>query len=54
MLLHFIDEGVLKFKPRQLVYMINTNDLGKTVMQSPKDITINVKELVETVHYNLP
>ena len=54
MLLHFIDEGVLKFKPRQLVYMIGTNDLGKTVMQSPKDIAINVKELVETVHYNLP
>lgn len=23
-------------------------------MQSPKDIAINVKELVETVHYNLP
>ena len=54
MLLHFIDEGVLKFKPKQLVYMIGTNDLGKTVMQSPKDIAINVKELVETVHYNLP
>ena len=31
MLLHFIDEGVLKFKPKQLVYMIGTNDLGKTV-----------------------
>ena len=41
-------------KPKQLVYMIGTNDLGKTVMQSPKDIAINVKELVETVHYNLP
>ena len=54
MLLYFIDEGVLKFKPKQLVYMIGTNDLGKTVMQSPKDIAINVKELVETVHYNLP
>lgn len=54
MMLYFIDEGVLKFKPKQLVYMIGTNDLGKTVMQSPKDIAINVKELVETVHYNLP
>ena len=43
MLLHFIDEGVLKFKPKQLVYMIGTNDLGKTVMQSPKDITIMLK-----------
>ena len=54
MLLNFIDEGVLKYKPKQLIYMIGTNDLGKTVMQSPKDIAINVKELVETVHYNLP
>lgn len=54
MLLNFIDEGVLKFRPSRLIYMIGTNDLGKTVMQSPKDIAINVKELVETVHYNLP
>lgn len=54
MLLNFIDEAVLKYRPKQLVYMIGTNDLGKTVMQSPKDIAINVKELVETVHYNLP
>lgn len=54
MLLSFIDEGVIKFQPQQLVYMIGTNDLGKTVMRSPRDIAINVKELVETVHYNLP
>lgn len=54
MLLNFIDEGVLKYQPSRLIYMIGTNDLGKTVMQSPKDIAINVKELVETVHYNLP
>lgn len=54
LLLNFIDEGVLKFRPSRLVYMIGTNDLGKTVMQSPKDIAINVKELVEIVHYNLP
>lgn len=54
LLLNFIDEGVLKFRPSQLIYMIGTNDLGKTVMQSPKDIAINVKEMVETVHYNLP
>lgn len=54
LLLNFIDEGVLKFKPRQLVYMIGTNDLGHTVMQSPRDIAMNIKELVEIVHYNLP
>lgn len=54
LLLNFIDEGVLKFRPKRLIYMIGTNDLGKTEMSSPRDIAINVKELVETVHYNLP
>ena len=54
LLLNFIDEGVLKYNPNKLVYMIGTNDLGRTVMLSPRDIAINVKELVETVHYNLP
>ena len=54
MLLYFIDESVIKFQPKQLVYMIGTNDLGKTVMLSPRDIAVNIKELVETVHYNLP
>lgn len=54
MLLYFIDEAVIKFQPKQLVYMIGTNDLGQTVMQSPRDIAIHIKELVETVHYNLP
>ena len=43
MLLYFIDESVIKFQPKQLVYMIGTNDLGKTVMLSPRDIAVNIK-----------
>lgn len=54
MLLHFIDEGVLKYRPRQVVIMIGTNDLGDTIGASPRDIALNVKEMVEIIHYNLP
>lgn len=54
MLLHFIDEGVLKYAPRQVFIMIGTNDLGNTVMASPRDIALNVKEMAEIIHYNLP
>lgn len=53
-LLHFIDEGVLKYEPSQVFLMIGTNDLGNTVMASPRDIALNVKEMVEIIHYNLP
>ena len=54
MLLHFIDEGVIKYQPSQVFLMIGTNDLGNTVMSSPRDIALNVKEMVEIIHYNLP
>lgn len=53
MLLNFIDEGVNKFNPDKVVIMIGTNDLGKTVMRSPRDIAIDVKEMIEIIHYNL-
>ena len=52
MLLNFIDEGVVKYQPKQVVIMIGTNDLGDTVMESPRDIALNVKEMVEIIHYN--
>lgn len=52
MLLNFIDEGVIKYQPKQVVIMIGTNDLGDTVMESPRDIALNVKEMVEIIHYN--
>ena len=54
MLLHFVDEGVIKYRPREVFILIGTNDLGNTIMASPRDIALNVKEMVEIIHYNLP
>lgn len=52
MLLNFVDEGVIKYQPSKVVIMIGTNDLGNTVMESPRDIALNVKEMIEIIHYN--
>lgn len=54
MLLHLVDEGVIKYAPKTVFLMVGTNDLGNTVMASPRDIALNVKEIVEIIHYNLP
>lgn len=54
MLLHFIDEGVIKYQPSQVVIMVGTNDLGDTEMKSPRDIALTIKEMAEIVHYNCP
>ena len=54
MLLHFIDEGVIRYHPSQVVILIGTNDLGNTEMHSPRVIAKNVKEMVEIIHGNLP
>ncbi|WP_027090420.1 GDSL-type esterase/lipase family protein [Thomasclavelia saccharogumia] len=51
-LLNFIDESVIKYRPSKVVIMIGTNDLGNTVMESPRDIALNVKEMIEIIHYN--
>lgn len=54
MLLHFLDEGVIKYQPNQVVIMVGTNDLGNTVMASPRSIALNVKEMIEIISENLP
>lgn len=54
MLLHFVDEAVIKYQPKQVFLMIGTNDLGDTVMASPRQIALQVKELVEIIQNNLP
>lgn len=54
MLLHFIDEGVLKYRPSTVFLMVGTNDLGNTTMTSPRQIALNVKEIIEIIHNNLP
>lgn len=54
MLLHFVDEAVIKYQPRQVFLMIGTNDLGDTIMASPRQIALQVKELIEIILGNLP
>lgn len=54
MLIHFVDEGVIKYEPQEIFLMIGTNDLGNTTMTSPRNIALNVKEIVEIIHENLP
>lgn len=54
MLLHFIDEGVIKQNPKKVVIMVGTNDLGDTVMHSPREIALNIKDMVDIIHNNLP
>lgn len=44
MLLHFVDEGVIKYQPKNVFIMIGTNDLGNTTMTSPREIALNVKK----------
>ena len=54
LLLYFIDEGLIKYHPKQVVIMIGTNDLGNTVMASPRQIALNVQEMIDIIHQNLP
>ncbi|MGL5479826.1 MAG: SGNH/GDSL hydrolase family protein [Clostridium sp.] len=53
-LLLILDEAVIKFKPSHLVLMIGTNDLGETVMSSPREIALRIKDIVEITTNNLP
>jgi lysophospholipase L1-like esterase len=53
-LLNFIDEGVIKYKPSKVVIMVGVNDLGNTLMSSPRQIALNIKEMCEIIHNNLP
>lgn len=53
-LLWTADEAVIKRRPRLVVLMVGTNDLGNTVMASPRDVACNVRDLVDLVLGNLP
>lgn len=53
-LLWIVDEAVIKYRPRVVVLMVGTNDLGKTAMNSPKAIATNVKALIDLICGNLP
>lgn len=52
-LLYFVDEAVLKYKPKVVVLTVGTNDLGETVMRSPREIAMNVYSLVDIISRNI-
>ena len=53
-LLWIVDEAVIKYNPRVVVLMIGINDLGNTVMLSPKQIAVNVKNIIDLIRGNCP
>lgn len=53
-LLWMVDEAVIKYHPKVVVMMIGINDLGNTVMLSPKDIAVNVKNIIDLIRGNCP
>lgn len=53
-LLWIVDEAVIKYQPSLVVMMIGINDLGHTVMLSPKDIANYVKSIIDLIRGNLP
>ena len=53
-LLWLADEAVIKRRPRLVVLMVGTNDLGNTVMASPREIALHVKEIVDLILGNCP
>ncbi len=52
-LLWFIDEGVLKYEPREVIIHVGTNDLGNTVMHSPREIVANIEVMCNIIRRNL-
>lgn len=53
-LLWFIDEAVIKYQPKIVVLMIGINDLGYTTMISPRQIAVNIKEIIDVIRGNCP
>lgn len=53
-LMWICDEAVIKYKPSLMVLLVGTNDLGNTNMRSPRDIALNVRNILDLVNGNLP
>lgn len=49
-----LDELVIKFNPRAVYLHVGTNDLGNTVMASPRDIALNIQRIMLIIQRNLP
>lgn len=52
-LMWICDEAVIKYKPKVMVFLVGTNDLGNTNMRSPREIAMNVRNLFELITRNL-
>ncbi|MHC1684435.1 MAG: GDSL-type esterase/lipase family protein [Clostridiaceae bacterium] len=52
-LLWICDEAVIKLKPKLLVLMVGTNDLGNTNMRSPREIANNIYRIVDLISRNI-
>lgn len=52
MLCNLMNEVVNKFKPKRVILHIGTNDLCDVVMESPRDIMLNVRDIVDMILAN--
>ena len=52
-LMWICDEAVIKYKPKVMVFLVGTNDLGNTNMRSPREIAMNVKNIFDLITGNL-
>jgi lysophospholipase L1-like esterase len=52
-LMWICDEAVIKYKPKIMVFLVGTNDLGNTNMRSPREIAMNVKNIFDLVSGNI-
>lgn len=53
-LMWICDEAVIKYKPNIMVLLVGTNDLGNTNMRSPRDISLNVRDIIDLLKGNIP
>lgn len=53
-LMCIVDEAVIKYQPKKVFIHVGTNDLGNTVMHSPRKIAENIALIVQTIKGNLP
>lgn len=54
LLLNMLDEGVIKYQPKLVVLMVGINDLGNTVMLSPREIAVNIARVIDVIRGNCP
>ena len=49
-----VDEAVIKYRPRAVVLMAGTNDLGRTSQSAPKEVALRLRALADVILGNLP